>query len=112
MLARLGRGRRGSDGATRIDLVEGDAEAGSEFLLNIGAGLVLGEEVLLEDVVLVFGEAGLDIAAGLLGRGRCSRRSGAAGIHVAASSDNAARAGGMGRRSEGGGRWWWCWQRQ
>lgn len=105
MLARLARGRGGSEGTTRIDLVEGDAEAGSEFLLDIGAGLVLGEEVLFEDVMLIFGEAGLDIAAGLLRRGRCGRRSGAAGIHVAASSDNAARAGEMGRRSEGR-RWW------
>ena len=93
-------------GVTRIDLVEGDAKAGREFLLDIGAGLVLGEEMLLEDVMLVLCEARLDIAARRFGRRRRSCRGrdggggrgrGRGGVHGAASSDEAGRA----RRARG-----------
>lgn len=101
---------RRATGATRIDLVEGDAKAGREFLLDIGAGLVLGEEMLLEDIVLVLCEARLDIAARRFGRRRSGCRGGGGGVHGAASSDEAgrARAGRGGRggcRSKGGRAW-------
>lgn len=90
-------------GTTRIDLIERDAKAGREFLLDIGAGLVLGEEMLLENVMLVLCEARLDIAAGGFGGRRCGCRGGGGGggggVHGAASSDEAGRA-----RAERGGR--------
>jgi hypothetical protein len=48
--------------ATDIDLVQRHAEFRGKVLLDHGARLVLRLEVLLEDIVLLFGEARLDIA--------------------------------------------------
>lgn len=87
-------------GTTCVDLVQWHAEARRKFLLHIGAGLVLGQKVLFEDVVLVLGEAGFDIAAGLLGRRGCCRRA-PAGIHGGAHSGNTPRAASDGRKSRG-----------
>jgi len=56
--------------------------------------------VLLEDVVLVLGEAGFDIAARLLG-GRGCRRRGPARIHGGAHSGNTGRAASEGRSVKG-----------
>lgn len=65
--------------ATDIDLVERHVELGGKLLLDVGARLVLLQEMVLEHVVLVLGEAGLHIAARrLLADLRCGARLGAA----------------------------------
>jgi len=76
----------GYERSTCVDLVQRHAQPCRKLLLHVGARLVLGQKMLLEDVVLVLGQARLDIAARLLGHGRCGRR-GAGGVHGAARSD-------------------------
>ena len=61
---------------------------------------MLRQEVLLEDVVLVLGEAGFDIAARLLG-GRGCRRRGPARVHGGAHSGNTGTAASGGRGVKG-----------
>jgi hypothetical protein len=48
--------------ATDVDLVEWHAELGGKVLLHQRARLVLHQEVLLEHVVLLFGQARLHVA--------------------------------------------------
>lgn len=47
--------------AAHVDLVEGHAEGNGVLLLDAGAGLVLLLEVVLEDIVLLLGQARLDV---------------------------------------------------
>ena len=58
----MGCGREVTD----IDLVKGYIELLGKGLFHGCGGLVLGEEVLLEEIVLVLGEARLDVADGRL----------------------------------------------
>lgn len=89
---------------TDVDLVQGHVQLGRKLLLDVGARLVLLQEMVLEDIVLVLGEAGLDVAAGLLlrGLGRCARLRGPGGLLLrvgrvhggrAAHSDRVASSG-------------------
>jgi hypothetical protein len=55
--------------ATHVDLVQRHAQSRGKVLLDERAGLVLHLEVLLEDIVLLLGQAWLDVAGGrFLGR--------------------------------------------
>jgi hypothetical protein len=64
----------GAEEVTYIDLVKGHIELLGKCLFDRCSRLVLGEEVLLEKVVLVFGEARLDVADGRLLDGGSARR--------------------------------------
>jgi hypothetical protein len=84
--------------ATHVDLVKGHVELVSKLLLGSRGRLVLGEKVLLEDVMLVFGEARLDIADGRLWCGRSAGRAvgviagGCVGAHLSVGRIHPRRA--------------------
>lgn len=59
-------GERG--GITYIDLIQGNIERLGEALLGVGVGLVLLLVVRFEDVVLLLGQARLDVTRHLLGQ--------------------------------------------
>lgn len=58
------------DGSTYIDLVQRDIERLSKALLRVGARLVLLLKMRLQDVVLLLGQARLDVARHLRRHGR------------------------------------------